>query len=339
MKSIYPFKQKFEVLTVFFFLTVNASFAQLGINTNTPHPSSVLELKDNERGLLIPRLSTDARERMTSSTNPFKPAHSLLVFDTTQGMFYFYDFHHEQVPLWVALNPWQAYSRNGDIGLRTTGRVGIGTYYPPSEKLEVGGNIRVRDTIKTRTVTALRVNSTNLTAINANVANINTNKINSPSGTVVSDGTIAATKFEGEGIIPKGGIIMWHGNPNQLPKGWQLCNGENGSPNLSNKFILSYGEGTEATEGVNSKGGKHFQNLNKTNIPPHTHHVRRTVAKRFGTLQSDGAASGDEVTNGSYTQNTSNGSEDNLGNGGVNGEGAAFDNRPAYYILAFIMKL
>ena len=35
---------------------------------------------------------------------------------------------------------------------------------------------------------------------------------------------------------------MWSGNQNKIPKGWLLCNGENGTPNLKDRFIVSCGD-------------------------------------------------------------------------------------------------
>jgi len=39
------------------------------------------------------------------------------------------------------------------------------------------------------------------------------------------------------GTIPVGGIIMWSGTT--IPTGWALCNGNNGTPDLRNKFIVA----------------------------------------------------------------------------------------------------
>jgi cysteine-rich repeat protein len=50
-----------------------------------PHPSSMLDVKSNDKGILIPRLSSSQR---TAITNPAK---GLLVFDTTTGSFWFYN--------------------------------------------------------------------------------------------------------------------------------------------------------------------------------------------------------------------------------------------------------
>ena len=43
-----------------------------------------------------------------------------------------------------------------------------------------------------------------------------------------------------EGGVPSGGIIIWSGAANAIPSGWYLCNGSNGTPNLSGKFVVGY---------------------------------------------------------------------------------------------------
>lgn len=39
--------------------------------------------------------------------------------------------------------------------------------------------------------------------------------------------------------MPSGGIIMWSGTIASIPAGWALCNGANGTPDLTDKFIVS----------------------------------------------------------------------------------------------------
>lgn len=41
--------------------------------------------------------------------------------------------------------------------------------------------------------------------------------------------------------FPSGGIILWSGSIISIPTGWALCDGQNGTPNLTNSFILGAG--------------------------------------------------------------------------------------------------
>ena len=64
--------------------------------------------------------------------------------------------------------------------------------------------------------------------------------------------------------IPHGAIIMWSGAVNEIPDGWTLCDGSNGSPDLRDKFILGAG-------GVLPQSGG---TLNHSHLgPSHTHSI------------------------------------------------------------------
>jgi hypothetical protein len=51
--------------------------------------------------------------------------------------------------------------------------------------------------------------------------------------------------------VPSGGIIVWSGAVNAVPTGYLLCNGQNGTPNLQNSFVVGAGN----TYGVSAIGG------------------------------------------------------------------------------------
>ena len=64
----------------------------------------------------------------------------------------------------------------------------------------------------------------------------------------------AATKTYVDTSIPVGGIIMWSGTIASIPSNWRLCNGTNGTPDLTNKFII--GASIDATTtGAGGSGG------------------------------------------------------------------------------------
>ena len=44
---------------------------------------------------------------------------------------------------------------------------------------------------------------------------------------------------------PTGGIIMWAGTIASIPAGWALCNGATGTPDLTDKFIISVASSAE----------------------------------------------------------------------------------------------
>ncbi len=69
-------------------LNVNSQ-NNVGIGTNTPDANSILELSSTNKGLLIPRLTTVQRTAMNTSLSVAQKG--LLVFDTTDNSFYFWD--------------------------------------------------------------------------------------------------------------------------------------------------------------------------------------------------------------------------------------------------------
>ena len=75
-------------------------------------------------------------------------------------------------------------------------------------------------------------------------------------------------------MLPAGSIIMWNGS--NIPPGWHLCNGHNGTPNLSGRFVISVGtftdqNGTSYHKSPGDKGGD-FKIKNE-NLPEHTHEI------------------------------------------------------------------
>lgn len=51
--------------------------------------------------------------------------------------------------------------------------------------------------------------------------------------------------------LPRGIITMWSGATNAVPSGWALCDGNNGTPNLKDRFIVGAGQ----SYGVGNVGG------------------------------------------------------------------------------------
>lgn len=56
-----------------------------GLGTATPHPSALLDMTSSTQGLLVPRMTTAQRTAIAA------PAHGLLVFDTSDSRFYYYN--------------------------------------------------------------------------------------------------------------------------------------------------------------------------------------------------------------------------------------------------------
>jgi microcystin-dependent protein len=94
-----------SLLLLLLFLIIENSIAQVGINTQNPDPTSILDLMANDKGLLLPRLDSNQRKALTLAP----PANSLLVFDTDVKAFFYFN---SSTNTWLALNPLQSQMRN-----------------------------------------------------------------------------------------------------------------------------------------------------------------------------------------------------------------------------------
>ncbi|MDD5431111.1 MAG: tail fiber protein [Candidatus Pacebacteria bacterium] len=81
------------------------------------------------------------------------------------------------------------------------------------------------------------------------------------SGNLNASGKI---KENGGDIVPSGLIIMWSGA--SVPAGWLLCDGNNGTPNLIDRFV--YGAST-----VTATGGSATYSITTANLPSHSHSI------------------------------------------------------------------
>ena len=86
------------------FLGTGLTAQNVGIGTTTPNANAALEIKSNNKGVLMPRLSTTARNSMTNV------AKGMLVYDTANAGFYFHDGGK-----WLPIN-----QQNSDSLLRYT---------------------------------------------------------------------------------------------------------------------------------------------------------------------------------------------------------------------------
>jgi microcystin-dependent protein len=153
--------------------------------------------------------------------------------------------------------------------------------------------------------------------------------------------------------IPAGLIAMWSGSIGSIPSGWYLCDGSNGTPNLTDRFIIGAG----SSYAVNGNGGVSSVTLTTNNMPAHTHTATSTVTDPTHTHNLLGTsnhyvADGGQGQGGTGTfpfslGSTSYGSS-NIANASTGitvatsnasaGSGTSFSILNPYYALAFIQK-
>lgn len=72
-------------------------------------------------------------------------------------------------------------------------------------------------------------------------------------------------------LVPGGVIVMWHGSADNVPDGWVLCDGTNGTPDLSDRFIRS--RSRPAPDEAGRRGGQDQVTLTEDHLPAHLHQV------------------------------------------------------------------
>lgn len=186
----------------------------------------------------------------------------------------------------------------------------------------------------------------------------------------IETGAVSTQKVDASvnnALVPIKGIIMWSGTANEVPANWSICDGNNGTPNLVNRFVIAAATFDDtvtqtgndsgwrtAVEGTNeASGGAATMLLGTANLPSHTH-TTGTLAVTGGdhnhtydkgnaqTMPSGGSSS---TRNAGHTE-TNTGDSGSLtmtvsGNTGDQGGAmdTAFDILPPYYAIAYIMRV
>ena len=181
-----------------------------------------------------------------------------------------------------------------------------------------------------------------------NPVRIDTGLTYNPSSNILTVGTISATNIQGTlaagGAIPSGGIILWSGAADAIPSGFVLCDGNNSTPDLRNRFVVGAGSGSSYS--VDDTGGAASVTLATANLPSHSHTVSGTTGNdsHSHTIQSSSSiGGGTRVTSQNDTGNTATTSSDTHSHSfsattSNVGSGTAHENRPPYYALCYIMK-
>jgi len=176
--------------------------------------------------------------------------------------------------------------------------------------------------------------------------------------------------------FPSGGIVMWSGAIGNIPLGWTICDGTDGTPDLRDRFIVGAG----STYLPDDTGGENSVQLTESEMPSHSHNINsagghiHSGETSLNRTALTGRVSFSEYTGslafagGIFERDTSiTGTQPAFGSGStvrsftidanhdhnliINSSGThthsmssvggsnAHENRPPNYALAFIMKL
>lgn len=137
--------------------------------------------------------------------------------------------------------------------------------------------------------------------------------------------------------VPVGGIILWSGAVSNIPTGWALCDGTNGTPDLRGRFVVGAG----GTYDVDGTGGSEAI----TDVPRHRHNINLATENALDHVQlTDNdvpTTAGDDVLEvmADQSQTTGTLSHHHLVQGFSEFAGEAeVSILPPYYALCYIMK-
>ena len=177
-----------------------------------------------------------------------------------------------------------------------------------------GGNTLLSDNQFTYNASTNLVTAGTFSGSGASLTSLNASNLQS--------GTVADARLTNSSLFVTGMIIMWNSTVASIPTGWVLCDGNNSTPDLRNRFVVGAGTGGSYSPG--DTGGANSVTLTVAQIPAHTHTYERTDVGINVNDRPWPASNNDcDMT----TQNTSS-----------TGGGQSHENRPPYYALCYIMK-
>lgn len=164
---------------------------------------------------------------------------------------------------------------------------------------------------------------------------------------------LSASQSGGAGV-PVGTILPWYGEVANIPSGFALCNGSNGTPDLRNKFLVGAGN----TYALGATGGADKVALDATTIPKHYHYHGYNYSSNGGMWPRLATTINSNYPSGTIATKW-NGSGGGNWNGWDSGNSTYLlsnlvttfpftdssvdppkhENRPPYYALYYIMKL
>lgn len=130
--------------------------------------------------------------------------------------------------------------------------------------------------------------------------------------------------------LPNGVIVMWSGPLDAIPSGWALCDGQEGTPDLRNRFVLGVG----AAEYLGSTGGSR---AHKHRAGNHTHQID-PPSLRLRPVYGYSGFRGAGTRGRSYTLPEQTFNLRSFKSGPTTYIPDAVPHLPPYYKIAFIMK-
>lgn len=316
------------------------SVCQVGVNILTPHPSAALQIEaptGTTKGLLTPSMTTVQRMTITTGTNT--ASDGLIVYDTDHKMHYYFN---SGAGKWSSMSP---LTLSSPTVASTSYPSGVITTPASSATFSLGINNQ-------NPVQALDVVGNSAVSGNAYVGG-NSNIL----GSLYVTNSISVSGYPVNAMVPAGAIVMWTGN--SAPAGWAICDGSSGTPDLRGRFIVGFQSGGSASPAslsgtatanvtnygaIGNTGGENAHTSLLSEMPQHKHNVSSTIINGSQgnnlAFQLNASCSGCATTQmGGNYQNIQENFLSITTTESLQGNNQPQENRPPYYVLAFIMKL
>ena len=159
----------------------------------------------------------------------------------------------------------------------------------------------------------------------------NAKKAETVSGGFTVTGTCTATAFAGDGSawtgiagIPTGVIVLWSGAANAIPSGYVLCDGNNSTPDLRDRFLVGAGN----SYSVGDTGG--------SNTATDTVNISASFS---GQTSNDTGPVNNSSNKSLYSAGSTTRRHTHAFSGTASGsDTVSIDTRSPYYALCYIMK-
>ena len=147
--------------------------------------------------------------------------------------------------------------------------------------------------------------------------------------TQINAGNVRGERGEDCKNIPQGIIVAWAGSKTNIPAGWTVCDGTNGTPDLRARFVI----GSNSNYEPGAIGGEMTHKLELEEIPNHKHKTPNTNNIKVDKIEANTNTLDEAVlsVDKSVTDNTG----DIIG---YSGDVKPHNNMPPYFALIFIMK-
>lgn len=352
-------RKKIQHIIVVITLSSSATYAQVGIGNANPALGAILDLTNPDKGLVLPALLA-----------PPVPDTGMLYFDVEDSVVKYF----EGSKGYNGLSPWKYKydgSTSSDTYYQQGGNVGIGVT-DPKVKLSIDGGTEAESTLNNGFVLIGDAAGYHLVIdddeimVKSDPSNMDTLKLQEGGGAVQvgeSPSTpsalnvYGAVQQNGFDLVPSGSVIMWYGTLNVVNPviggvantNWRLCDGDGGTPDLRDKFVVGAGSSYIGDPGSNSTGGNissaHDHTVDPDNFTTNAggSHAHTMGGPSGGSEECDDFAGGGgfNCSAAGHTHTINDATHTHTFNLPPKTSSAASntENRPPFYALYYIMKL